>query len=453
MTLGEPVFIELAGLTDGHHRLSISGRMNSEREFMALGDLEVVVRESSPWVESTGSNGLLELAVEPPGSSLEELWDGDVDVSVAGPEGRQVNCLVEFYEDPTKTSIGKYDLGSMVLPVTAAKWRDRFEKRVMQVSSAQKTYDKAKSCDFRFKAGELGVAHIRCERDFTPLRWTTRTRSGRYELRLLDDEGGGGQVSVRRLAFEKPIVEEEVVLETAIDVSPSGGLYVASKGEFFVAKIMPPIDHSPKSLNFEPIVDELDRSRTSALELIAKSRLWRMARLPGDFFAARRRRAVLLALAQHIAKVICGPAWARAEAEAAATESDVFQQLRGALSRTEQESAIATSLVENGGQLVSESCQNKAGHLESLAAATGLLTSSPGQRQMAPLWLSEFALRVASDPGTVEDWAGAQLGIGVSRLMEIPALARAARFFVLTTSHLGHSRDGGSAPLAGWDWK
>lgn len=453
ITLGEPVFVEMAGLAAGHHRLSVSGRVGPELEFKVLGDLEIIVRESSPWVESIGANGILELALEPPVPSFEQLWDGDVDVSVAGPEGRQVDCRMKFYEDPTKASIGEYHLGTMVLPVTTAQWRERFEKRVQQVSSAQKAYDKAKSCDCRFGAGELGVAHIRCERDFTPLRWTTRTRGGRYELRLLDDEDGDGQATVKRLAFEKPLVEEEVVLEAAIDVSPSGGLYIASKGQFFVAKIMPPIDHSLKSLRFKPVIEELDRSPTAALELIAKSRLWRMARLPGDFFAARRRKAVLLALAQQVAKVICGPTWARAEMEAAATESDDFRDLRRALSRTAPESAIATSLIENPAQLMSESCRDIAERLASLATATGLLTFHPGPEQTTPLWLSEFALRVASDPGTVEGWAGARLRIGVSRLMETPALARTARFIVLTTPSRGQSHGGGSAPLAAWNWK
>ncbi len=454
MTLGEPVFVELTGLTDGHHRLRISGRESPELEFEVLGDLEVVVRESSPWADSTRANGLLELSLEPPAPSLEELWDGDVDVSVSGPVGRHAIFRIEFFNDPSTKSIGAYDLGSMELPVTAGEWRERFETRVMQVTSAQRAYDSAKSCEMRVSAGDLGVANTRCERDFTPLRWITRRRAGRYELQLFDDEDGDSQLTVKRLAFERPIVEEEVIHDGAINVSPDGGLYIASKGTFFVAKIMPPIDHSLKSLVFEPVIEEQDRSLTSAIELIQKSHFWRMARLPGDFIALRRRQQILLTLAQHIAYVVCGPSWARAEVATIAEEIDGTQHLRKALSRTAPELEIASLLIQVATQLAGESCLDRAERLASLATTTGLLTSNRGREGFTPLWLSEFALRVASDPGTLESWAGDRLRAGVSRLMEIPALVRAARFVVLVvTPSLDRRHSGGSAPLAGWEWK
>ena len=454
ITPGEPTFIELPNLTDGDHRLRISAREGPESGFQALGDLDVsiLVRESSPWAAAAGTNGLLELSLEPPAPSLEALWDGDVDVAVAGPEGHQVSCRMAFYEDSTKESIGTYDLGSLSLPLTARGWRERFETRVMQVASAQKAYDSAKSCEMRLRAAELGASSVWCERDFTPLRWITRRRAGRYELRLLDDEDSDDQIVVKRLAFETPIVEEDVALEAAINVSPDGGLYIAEKGEFLVAKILPPVDHSLESLRFKPVVAQQDRSLTSAVALIGQSRLWRMARLPGDFIAARRRQHILLVLAQHIASLICGPSWGRAEMAAAAADPADLRELRAAMSRT-GELAMDNSLFLDATRVAAESCRRRAGRLASLATASGLLGSNPGPSQLTPLWLSELALRVASDPGAVERWTGDRLRAGVSKLMESPALARGARLVVLMTApHLG-DKGNGSAPLAGWDWK
>jgi hypothetical protein len=69
-----------------------------------------------------------------------------------------------------------------------------------------------------------------------------------------------------------------------------------------------------------------------------------------------------------------------------------------------------------------------------------------------PVWLSELALRLASDPANVEAWAGERLRAGVTRLLEVPTLARAARFVVLATDHYLQSQIAPGELYVGWRW-
>src|SRR5579875_2337121 len=68
-------------------------------------------------------------------------------------------------------------------------------------------------------------------------------------------------------------------------------------------------------------------------------------------------------------------------------------------------------------------------------------------------WRSEFALRLSSDVGGVGAGAGGWLCSGLTRLMESPTLARAARFFVLSIDRQRQSQAGPAELYAGWEWK
>src|SRR5262249_7393916 len=69
-----------------------------------------------------------------------------------------------------------------------------------------------------------------------------------------------------------------------------------------------------------------------------------------------------------------------------------------------------------------------------------------------PTWVAELALRLASDVPHVEAWAGEHLQAGVACLLELPTLARAARFLVLAIDHLLNSKAAVREIYAGWAW-
>jgi hypothetical protein len=69
-----------------------------------------------------------------------------------------------------------------------------------------------------------------------------------------------------------------------------------------------------------------------------------------------------------------------------------------------------------------------------------------------PEWLVELALRLASDPSEVVEWAGQNVHFGLMRLLELPTLARAARFLVIATDHYLKSRAESGDLYASWKW-
>lgn len=75
------------------------------------------------------------------------------------------------------------------------------------------------------------------------------------------------------------------------------------------------------------------------------------------------------------------------------------------------------------------------------------------ERMESFLWLAEFALRMASAPGSLENWAGSRLARGVNTLLlDVPTLAITARFFVLAVDQMRSLPAGAGEVYAGWRW-
>jgi hypothetical protein len=87
------------------------------------------------------------------------------------------------------------------------------------------------------------------------------------------------------------------------------------------------------------------------------------------------------------------------------------------------------------GRFVSLPRSNQRTAIESRATVGGVtvIRRAPAPGPENPAWLTELALRLASDPAHVEAWAGEHLRSGLARLLDLSTLARAARFVVLAT--------------------
>lgn len=68
------------------------------------------------------------------------------------------------------------------------------------------------------------------------------------------------------------------------------------------------------------------------------------------------------------------------------------------------------------------------------------------------LWLSEFSLRMASAPDSLENWAGSLLAKGINTLLDAPSLACTARFFILAVDQMRTVPTGAGEIYAGWGW-
>ena len=451
---GEPVFLELSDLSPGLHRIRISARTSPEAEPEALGDLDVVMRilAGRPWSPRVNCHGSLDIQMEPPAPSLEQLWEGGVEITIRGPTGRNVACRVSLYEKEGEPTIATKQLPPMSLPVSTDGWRNHFEKHFRTTKNAEDAYDVARICELEFTADELGAFSVRCEREFTPLRWSTRRRGQDYVVRLLDDSGDDDHPTVTRLTFETPAFQEPIGYDSEYDAPASGGMYVARLRQFTAAIIvLPSVIRGLDDLGCTPHIDTETRSLESIVRLLSIAQLWGRARLPGAFLAVSRRREVLLALGRHTTWLICGENWARAERALHEGAADMTR-LKEAVSRRPDEMAIGVVLARDYADLAAKTCGERVERIASIATRFHLLSSATTADECDARWLTEFALRVACDPAGVEEWAGERLRAGLTRLMELPTLARATRFLVLAIHQHFSSRTSADELYTGWDW-
>jgi len=454
---GVPTFVELPQLPVGLHTVRVSARQTPGGETELLGDLDVVmrIREAQPWSVGVSPHGPLSFQIEPAVPTLEELWEGRVELSIHGPARRFLKCRVSLFERNGEAPVVARGLPPMLLPLGAEGWRTHFEKHFREERDAQKAYDTARVCEIEFSAEELGAFKIRSEREFTPLRWALRKQGQAYLLRLLEDVGSDAELAVTRLSFENPSQEEVLSRQLEYEISAAGGLYAARLGEFTAAIVVPPMIRDFSDFGCVPRIDRLDRSTDGIIQLIRLARLWSTARLPGNFFSVSRQRKVLQAITFHVFRVMGGDTWANAELTARDSDKQ-FARLRHAVFKQHEEAVIGRALLTNCADLATASHETRIKHMATIVVRYFALRSrtSAGSSRGAddPAWLSELALRLASNPAGVEVWAGQQLRSGIANLLELPTLARAARFLVVATDHQLQSCTAPGELYAGWGW-
>lgn len=445
---GEPIFVELPQLPIGLHTVRISTRKAQNSDAQRLGDLDVVmrIRAAQPWSPGISPQGPLLVQIDPAAPTMEQLWEGGVEIALHGPAGRHVKCKVSLFENDASHATLVQQLPRLALPVTADRWTACFDKHFRQSPRAQALYDAARTCELAFTADEFGAFTVRCERDFTPLRWALRRESRDHIVRLIDDSGISAGLSLGRFAFELPFVELTLAPAPQYQVPAAGGMYVARVGTLTAAVIAPPAVCSLAHLRCVPRIDAQERSIDSVLRAIENAALWARAKLPGDLFAKTRCRDVLFAIMHHLFRLVCGDNWARAE-DAFRGSNDGLVVLKDAVSRRREEAAVGIVLARDCATLAGATRNDRVERIASLAVKFGL-TPAANDAQ----WLAEFALRLASDPLGAQAWAGDGLRDGLLRLMEQPTLARAARFLVIATDHQLESRTVSRELYAGWEW-
>ena len=468
---GEPIFVELPQLPVGLHTVRIATRAGVAEEVEPLGKLNVLmrIREVQPWSPGISSHGPLQLQMEPNSPTLEQLWEGRLQITLLGPMGRNVKCTASFLEKDQVTATFAKQLQPVRLPVTSNGWRGHFEKHFRNAKEAQAAYDTARVCVLQFRGEELGAFTLRCEREFTPLRWAIRRERQGYIARLIDDSGDSAGPVVGRMAFESPFVEETFELVQEYRAPAAGGMYVARVGEFTAAVIIPPTTvRGFADLSCDPRIDAEKCSFESVLRAVEFARLWGDAKLSGDILSTTRQRIVLRAIIRRIYLLIGGVRWVAIEARVEGRDDSALIDLKLAVSKHREEIGIAAALALECSALAAATCEARVKRVASLATSFRLLTSGPAPRATLgltviarnnltktedPEWLAEFALRLASDPSGIMTWAGQHLRQGLTRLFELPTLARATRFLVIATDRQLQSRAATGELYAGWRWK
>ena len=456
---GQIVFVELPQLHVGLHTVRIHTRSGPRGTPWSMGDLDVVmrIREARPWSPGVSCHGPLSAHVDPPAPTLEQLWEGRVEISVRGPPGRHLKCAVSLRDTQSGAATFTKHFPPVALPLTPGNWKRHFERHFQNAREAPLAYETARVCEIEFTCDELGALNLRSEREFKPLRWAVRRDSQRYMAHLLDDSGDITPLQVVRMAFKLPMVEEPLDLAQVYEVSTAGGLYVARRGASSAAVIVPPTVRSFADLRCVPHIDARERSTDAVLRVVSLACTWGSARLAGDLFSATRQRDVLRALAAHIFRLIGGGTWASAELSSG-SRAHGLTDLKRAISKRREEAGIGA--VIDCAVLSAATYEERVQCVASLAIRFHLLPSPPLptilrhgaviRRGRDTMWMSELALRLASNPAVVEEWAGEQLRAGTSRLLEAPTLARVARFIVIATDRHLQSQTAPGELYASW---
>jgi len=468
MTEGQTAFVELPPLPVGLHTVRLRTRGGKLAEDSVLGALNVFMRIRQARTSGTGANRPLVVQLEPPVPTLEQLWDGNAEITVFGPTAYELTCRASLFSANDGTTAVKKTLPPIPLPITPHAWRDHFEKHFRRLKDVQEAYDDAGACELVLTADELGAATARFERTLRPVRWALRKRHHAYALHLLDDTGSGAQPEVKRFAFETPSNKVPLPVLPEYDVEPLGGLYVARAGSYAATIVVPPTIRGKgfADLRCAPVVAKLERNEDSFVSLVELCGLWGRARLPGDPLAGIRQSEVMRALTHALFSLIGGEKWAAAEEYAVRDAPNGFMSLKHAVTFKAEAVLLAEHLATECAALASAPLSVRVQRIAALAekhasyatatllktlARMRVLKQEDADRIAHLTWFSEFALRLASDPAGVESWAGKHLRFGAKHLP--PTLARAARFFVLSIDRHLQSRVSEHALYAGWVWE
>ena len=459
---GQTVFVELPQLPVGLHKVHVSTR-DELGQVEPLGDLDVVmrIREARPWSPAATHSGPFFVDVDPPNPTLEQLWEGQVEISIRGPAGRQVRCRTSLCEKDGDSPLATIDLPALTLPVDPDEWSLRFQQHFRRKPQVQRAYDAARTSTLEFSAEELGAFSLRCQREFTPVRWVLRHAGNQSVVRLIDDTGVAGIPVVSRYSFELPTVAERLESGDSFAVPPSGGLYVCQRGEFTAALIVSPVAvRTFADLKGVPSIRGFQRTTDGVLRLMFAFKLWARARLSGDLVSVLRQNTVLRSVVTEIYRLIGGNTWIRAESSVASS-GHTLPALIQFVSQRREDLGYLRALESEWDSLVKANLNDRIQRLTLLAQRWKLATAgiprlggaaSPTTGPNDDLkGLIELSLRLASDPSTLNAGDKA-VQMQIVRLLDTPTIARTARLLVLYTDRQRASSVVPGCAYPGWSW-
>jgi hypothetical protein len=434
---GHPVFVRLPPLPPGCHVLSVRARRigllpGSQALRDLEGRVELKVRDPVPWKSGTTSHPGLAVALDPPDPSLDAFWEGQVRLSVLGPEGRDLTCSIAL-TGRNGVSVLSQEIGKFDLPITPASWTSRFKRFANDDSRAWK-YLEASTGRFVIKGEELGEYALSLEREAKPVRWICRMAAHATHVRLADDTGQDQLAEASYFALKHPAKPK--ALDTAaamarLTVEEPGGLFFARQGEHQDALL---VSSSREAAGFRDLVVEPDLcgAPQDVAALLSLIDLWHRAWLAGPL-AESRREVITRRLLDRLYMELCGSRWSHAEA-AFFRDPQVhdFQQLERAV---EARASFAVVL--------RQSCAKMQ---QGTACGARWFGEVAGRYEVcndpAPC---AFALRLASQPFAIGDQSTL-----IDAVRHNPILMRGARLAALHC--IAADREHPGAYLPRWTW-
>lgn len=350
---GEPRFIQLSELTAGTHLLQVTAQTkNKEGASLASheGFLELRVREPEPWVSGTALHAGLIVTRSPYDATLDEFWQNEFDLSVAGPEGRQVTPYVSLHNAAEDETFRQQVCGAINLPITPDIWKRRFSEFI-QREKCEWRYLEAASGRLTLDGGELGSYEVRFENEVKPVRWVLRHQDDGIFIRLVDETNQEEIAPVCRFfEMERPRNGRKINPEKALrgfKVEPPGGLFAVQIGESRDSVVVSTglSGSQLAGLGVQPSHGSILNNPKEIIKLLRILRYWKSARVAGDLGSFHRYQ-VINTLMQGIVGIIAGFDWARAEARLIeARDPDKARSRLQALMK--QKSGIASVIIRD----------------------------------------------------------------------------------------------------------
>ncbi|CVI23678.1 conserved hypothetical protein [Agrobacterium fabacearum CFBP 5771] len=313
---GKPAFLSLPGLSQGTHHLAVNAKVRNE-EGSALWSkvaIEVGIEPPVAWIAGeSGFKGMVPL-VEPLEPTLDDFFEGRIDLSVLGPAAYGVKIALELLD------AGNGDLATEVvmeasLPCTVDSWRRHCAAFIKNWASPW-AFLSATGGNLAITNDELGTHRIPLRRDVRPVRFIWLTKDKATQVRLLDEHRGGDPVTAAFYSFNNPcdaaLLGNQKLLEGFEPATP-GGLFSLQHGKVTENLVvsMPQVTSladlapGPQERGFPTGADALRDTQ-------AHLGRWRSATLAGPL-AHLRRELIVRRLEQHLFRLLCGETWWRAE--------------------------------------------------------------------------------------------------------------------------------------------
>jgi len=473
LTAGQIVYIELPRLECGIYHIDVKVLNAVTLTYDQYGQLEVIIREPRSVDAWRGNRSPITLLTDPLKPSFEQIWEGTASLQIKGPLNNTVAVQINFYDQLDTKPLLAMRLPKLPLPVTSNEWETYFEIYCRKHRDAQEQYDSARLCEIVIDAAELGKCSLMCERTQSAIRWCVRRQSKKYIISLLDDTGITTQPEIRYFQFERP-AEFRSIDDTFFHSDgwkEMGGMFTVSIGDYNSAIVIPPIRSSGYGLidlMFKPEYMISQPSVESVTEAISLYCTWSSARIPGDTFAAIRRRYVLDAIIRGIVSAICGSAWSNVElppphSEAMCDEVSLCKAITSFEPPSMKEGVF--KILRQYPQIAQNSITSRLKYLQSLATSSGWLdgytrtwviqkgsTTQPMIPKLDPTLICETSLRLASSPSSINNYCE-NISDYIDFIIRRPQLLRAARYAVLATDNLLGPQSLSSKSLyAGWEW-